>query len=348
MADWQSPEEIQRDGMAFASFMHVLLGLYIWEWFTTLEFDWEHITRKRQFRWPLIFYFMNRYCLLFALIGIAIALNVKSPVNCQALYTYNQVLGNASIGLASINLSLRTMAVWSRNLYIVVPLVILILGHWSLLLHGVLLKAAWIPAQGCVITSTDNKILASTFIYGMAFDFSVLMLTAWKLVISTPNSIKSSRSMLVTLIFGDGLIYFVVAFLANLIATIFMLLNLNPVMSIIANVPAAIASTIVACRAVRRLAKFTESNTPDFLGTTVASTLAFRSGGHSMSASTSFPKRPKVAQTGACVVDGVHVQMDTYEMPDSYDAMGKPIVTDNLYDLDPEAQKIKDEFKRPY
>ena len=47
------------------------------------------------------------------------------------------------------------------------------------------------------------------------------------------------------------------SFLANLIATIFMLLNLNAVMSIIFNVPAAVASTIVASRAVRRLTKFT-------------------------------------------------------------------------------------------
>lgn len=47
------------------------------------------------------------------------------------------------------------------------------------------------------------------------------------------------------------------SFLANLLATVFMVLNLNPVMSIIFNVPAAIASTIVASRAVRRLTKFT-------------------------------------------------------------------------------------------
>ncbi|KAG1841907.1 hypothetical protein DFJ58DRAFT_657889, partial [Suillus subalutaceus] len=43
---------------------------------------------------------------------------------------------------------------------------------------------------------------------------------------------------------GDGLIYFAIAFLANLMATIFMLVNLNAVLSIIANVPAAIASTV--------------------------------------------------------------------------------------------------------
>lgn len=54
----------------------------------------------------------------------------------------------------------------------------------------------------------------------MAFDFTVLMLTGWKLVFSAPSAVKIGRSMLVTLIFGDGLIYFVVAFLANLLATV--------------------------------------------------------------------------------------------------------------------------------
>ncbi|KAF8918616.1 hypothetical protein CPB85DRAFT_1430319 [Mucidula mucida] len=341
MVDWQSPEEVLQDGVFFGRFMHVLLGIYVWEWFTSLKFDWEHFSGRRPFRWPLIFYFLNRYCLLFALIGM--------EINCQALYTYNQVLGNAAIGLASINLSLRTIAVWSRSIYIVVPVIMVILGHWSLLLHGVLLKATWVPGQGCVITETDNKLLAITFIYGMAFDFTVLMLTAWKLVFSAPSAVRIGRSMLVTLIFGDGLIYFVVAFLSNLLATIFMLLNLNAVMSIIANVPAAVASTIVACRAVRRLCKYTQQG-PDFLGTTMASSLAFRTTGATTTAT--IPKRPKVATSGLSGMDGVHVQMETFESPGTYveyDAMGNIIKgsPDSMFDHDPEAQQIKDEFKRP-
>ncbi|KAG2008640.1 hypothetical protein CC2G_014049 [Coprinopsis cinerea AmutBmut pab1-1] len=233
------PETIVSNADSFAKFMHALLGLYIWEWFTSLRFDWQFVVGKKPFRWPLIFYFLNRYCLLFALIGIAIALNVKTEINCQGLYTFNQCFGNASIGLASINLSLRTIAVWSQAWYIWVPLVAIILGHWSLLLHGILLKAAWIEGQGCVITDTNSKLLAATFIYTMSFDFLVLALTAFKLF--TPSN---GRSRLVELIFNDGLIYFLIAFLANLLATIFMLLNLNPVMSIIANVPAAIACTV--------------------------------------------------------------------------------------------------------
>ena len=51
----------------------------------------------------------------------------------------------------------------------------------------------------------------------MAFDFIVLNLTAFKLVVPVGNA---KRSRLMTLIFGDGLIYFIIAFLSNLIATV--------------------------------------------------------------------------------------------------------------------------------
>jgi hypothetical protein len=71
---------------------------------------------------------------------------------------------------------------------------------------GILLKAAWIPGQGCVIIETDSAILAATFIYSMVFDLVVLSLTAFKLL-----SPPSGRSRLVELIFNDGLIYFVIA-----------------------------------------------------------------------------------------------------------------------------------------
>ncbi|KAJ8507690.1 hypothetical protein ONZ45_g9972 [Pleurotus djamor] len=331
MVDWMSPTVIAQNAVSFSRFMHCLLGLYIWEWFTSLDFDWQYISRKRKFRWPMGFYFANRYCLLLA----AIALNVTEEIDCQSLYTFNSLVGNASSGLASINLSLRTMAVWSQNKFIVIPLVAIILGHWSLLLHGVLLKAVWVPEAGCVITETDNNILAITWIYSMSFDFLVLCLAAWKLAF--PGNI-APRSRLVNLIFHDGLIYFVVAFLANLIAVIFMKLNLNPVMSIIANVPAAIVSTIVACRAVRRLNNYTNKGPEVFQSTNNGTTLAFRSGAQTAN-------RPKVDTKSNS--EGVHVQMETFESPSSYaeyDASGK-LVKGDVYD--PEAQIISDEFKRP-
>lgn len=338
MVNWQSQDEVAKDGLVFSRLMHCLLGVYLWEFFVSLPFDFDFILRRKAFKWPLIFYFAGRYSLLFALIGIAIALNVTEEVNCQALYIFDQVFGNAAIGFASINLSLRTIAVWSQSVYIVVPLVFIILGHWSLLLHGLLISAAW-EEGACVITKTDNKVLAATFIYSMGFDLLVLCLTGYKLLFP-----RSGRSKLVKMIFGDGLIFFIVAFVANLIATIFMVLNLNAVMSIIFNVPAAIASTIVASRAVRRLTNFTSKGPEVFSSRSAgqaSSTLAFRGTG------------PYRSGTISNKGDGVHIQMDTIttlaESGDrsfiEYDASGK--IKGENYMIDPESQEISDEFKRP-
>ncbi|KIP12126.1 hypothetical protein PHLGIDRAFT_98489 [Phlebiopsis gigantea 11061_1 CR5-6] len=254
MPDWNSPAELAVEGAAFAKFMHALAGLYFWEFATSLDFDWAFITGKKKLHWPLIFYFLDRYLLFFAMIGILIALDVTTEVNCQVLYTFNQLVGDAAVGLASINLAIRTMALWSEKMFIVIPLVIIILGHWSLILQGVLLKAEWEPGTGCVITKTNTTILAATFIYSMCFDLVVLVLSAIKLAFG-----EGQRSQLMDMLFRDGLVYFMIAFIANLLATIFMLLNLSSIMSVIFNVPAAVASTIVACRAVRRLNRWSSA-----------------------------------------------------------------------------------------
>ena len=99
------------------------------------------------------------------------------------------------------------MALWSHDKRIVIPIVVIILGHWSLILQGVLLNAVWVPGQGCVVTSTNNTILAATFIYSMCFDLIILLLSMYKLVIG----VKGGRSQLMTLLFKDGLVYFIIA-----------------------------------------------------------------------------------------------------------------------------------------
>ncbi|KAI9569905.1 hypothetical protein HD554DRAFT_461696 [Boletus coccyginus] len=257
MTDWQSLSEISTDLAVFNRLVHALLGLYGWEIVLTLDFDWAVISGKKKFRWPLIFYFAGRYLLLFAMIGILISLDTPNEINCQALYVFNQIAGDSALGLASINLSLRTIAIWSQNKWIVGIIVLLILGHWSLILQGVLLKVIWVQGVGCTIVKSNTTILAATFIYSMSFDLVVLCLTAYKLawtrrISGTPGI----HSKLVRMVFSDGLVYFILAFLANLLATIFMIMDLNPVMSVIFNVPAAIASTIMASRVVRRLYNF--------------------------------------------------------------------------------------------
>ncbi|KAJ7665966.1 hypothetical protein DFH06DRAFT_263700 [Mycena polygramma] len=301
MPDWSSQAELIVDSGIFIKLNHALLGLYAWEWFISLPFDWEVLTGRKRFRWPLAFYFANRYLLLAAMAGILVALDSTREVNCQALYAFNQLAGDAAVGLASINLSLRTLAIWSQNKWIKILLVVVILGHWSLILQGVLLKAHWDPvAETCVITSSNSTILAATFTYSMCFDLLVFLLNAYKLGVRRKSSSKLSK-----MIFKDGLIFFFIAFLANLVATIFMFLSLNSIMTIIFNVPAAIASTIVATRAVRRLTNFTNQG-PEMYQPSGSSTGNFRShsGNRGLTSRGGGPGRGGHT--------GVHVQMETF------------------------------------
>jgi hypothetical protein len=262
MTDWQSPEEMLRDATAFNHMMHALFGLYLWEWFISLDFEWEIISGKRRFKWPLIFYFAGRYLLLGTMIGIVVALDATKPLNCFALYLFNQLAGSACAGLACINLSLRTIAVWGHNRYVMYGLILLILGHWSVILQGVQLTVSWQEPAGCVIQKTNNTLLAATFIYSMSLDLVVLLLNVWKLGMGTMGlGAMRKHSSVAQLIFGDGLIYFFIAFISNLVATVFMILNLNAVMNVIFNVPAVIAATIVSGRLVRRLNNFGKVST---------------------------------------------------------------------------------------
>lgn len=69
--------------------MFTFLGVYLWELFTTCGFEWSLITGRRKFTWPLsecergplfpfagayeprlVFFFLTRYCILWALIGM--------------------------------------------------------------------------------------------------------------------------------------------------------------------------------------------------------------------------------------------------------------------------------------
>ncbi len=38
----------------FAKLVFVLFGVYVWELFTTCDFEWSLLSGRRRFRWPLV------------------------------------------------------------------------------------------------------------------------------------------------------------------------------------------------------------------------------------------------------------------------------------------------------
>ncbi|KAG8694952.1 hypothetical protein FRC09_009488 [Ceratobasidium sp. 395] len=226
MVNWSDPATIMSQATVFAQLLWVLLGIMAWEIISTISFDIRTIRNIRDFKWPLSFYFVCRYSILIALIMLNYVNNVKTEINCQASYTFAQFTGNVTIGTTSNLLMFRTMAIWSRNIWVVGPLVLIALGHWAILLHGVIaLRSVWNPTVGvCVVTGTSNIFLRLLYGYTMTFDLLVLVLSIAGLM----RTGHGRGSGLWKLLFRDGIAYFTVAFVGNLIAAVFAILHLNP------------------------------------------------------------------------------------------------------------------------
>ncbi|KEP52193.1 putative transmembrane protein [Rhizoctonia solani 123E] len=295
MVNWSDPATMMAQAAVFAQILWVLLGIIGWEFITTLDFEYRTIKKWREFKWPMAFYFMCRYSIFIALVVLNVINNTKTEINCQAMYTLAQFLGNVSIGTASNLLMFRAIAIWSRNTWVVVPLVLVALGHWSILLHGIIaVRATWNATVGvCVVTGTSNIFLRLLYNYTMAFDLLVLILS----VAGLTRGGNGRESGLWSLLFKDGIAYFTVAFVGNLIAAIFAILHLNAAMDIMFTVPAAVFSAIVAMRCVRRLS--------DWAGKDVYVHSSERTAGSSRQRAS--PGK-KVNATGP----GVAINMETY------------------------------------
>lgn len=255
MPDWTSPDVITKTSVVFTQMIFTFLGVYLWELFTTCDFEWSIITGRRKFTWPLIFFFLTRYCILWALIGLIIAFTLESSINCQALYIFNSMTGNLAILAASTSLMIRTVALWEMKRYVMIPLICLSLAHWAILWRGMfVIDAVWDPTiKACVVVKLDSQFLQSTFFCTMGVDFTILVLTTVALYRFSYSGVKSD---LWNLLFRDGLVYFLVTFSFNAIPAILNVLQLNTVMNVIATVPAATVASIAACRLIIRLQDF--------------------------------------------------------------------------------------------
>lgn len=70
------------------------------------------------------------------------------------------------------------------------------------------LHADWMKGGGCVNLQTNNTLLAATYAISTILDTVVLMLSFWQLRILAK---AVHASALITILFRDGLIYFIAA-----------------------------------------------------------------------------------------------------------------------------------------
>lgn len=102
----------------------------------------------------------------------------------------------------------------------------------------------------------------------------------------------------------------IVAFGSNTVAVVLVLLNLNPIMNVIACVPAAAVSATVACRAFVRLSTY--SHQTYVHNTTGRSRAPSHSNSKVASKERTVGLRSEPFAVGGRDQGGIHVQMDTF------------------------------------
>jgi hypothetical protein len=175
MVDWHDPAVVAADNLAFIKFVHVMGGVYIWEFFVYLGFEYSVITRKRKFTWSFLLYLGCRWCALLAITLQIIGLDVSHKIDCQAwvlsafvryrvpsechfldqLVTL-QVFGNLSLTFSSALIILRVAAIWDRSKFIITIACAVFLGNIASLAYSISpLRSDW--TGSCTISHTNNS-----------------------------------------------------------------------------------------------------------------------------------------------------------------------------------------------
>ncbi|KAJ7586961.1 hypothetical protein C8J56DRAFT_1051254 [Mycena floridula] len=223
------------DTLNFVSFIEFFVGLYFWEFFLTLDFDFAFICGRRKLKWPMFFYFYARYAFLGSLVG-----------------------AHSALWASSVSLSIRTMTLWGYSRRIMIIILPLIAFH----LVAVCLSSTWdlkivwsehtFAQPRCVVLNLSHLGIVILYTYTVALDFIILCLTSYKLLYDGGARIRIKRIPIFMLLFRDGLVYFIVVFIMTLLPVVFLLLNNNAAMAIgMHGIPGT--ATIVAGSAVRRL-----------------------------------------------------------------------------------------------
>ncbi|KAG2370023.1 hypothetical protein BDR07DRAFT_1447380 [Suillus spraguei] len=213
MVDWKIPKEVEAEGIPFTKTVYVLFGIYIWEICTTGRFELSIFLGRRRLAWPLVlFFFLCRYSMLFAFIGLIIFVNVST-----------KIAGNLTILSASTSLMIRTMALWEWNRRAVLSMLALSFGQHAILIRTIMtVQASWDHRAGtCVVVRTNHILLSLNYAYTMSFDFVILVMTLFVL------RKRFRHEDLSGLLYRDGLVYFIITSTCNTVPAVLAVLNLN-------------------------------------------------------------------------------------------------------------------------
>jgi len=232
---------------------HVLNGLYIWEFFTTLDYEWSVIRGRRPYRWTIWIYSLTRAGTFVVTILLFISLDFMTPTVCQFVPMVYFTLAYLSFSAISLLIVLRIIAVWNKKKVISWFAVGLWLTNVAFLVQGVVrLRFAWMSTQICVVLSIES--LKLTLIVTLITNIVLLLIVlAGLLRLRCPGGCPFALGRL---LWNQGVLWLLLAIISEVPPVVLIILNINEALDLIFQIPSLIIMTIAASRMHRSLSEF--------------------------------------------------------------------------------------------
>jgi len=258
MVDFQDPAVIEKDFLAVVKLWHVVDGIFIWEFFLSLDYELSIIRGRRPYRWTIWIYSLTRICTLIAVILNMLGFDSSTPINCQLWVIFELLFGSSAFAAASILIVLRIIAIWDGNRIAVAIAICAWNTNVAFLIHNMTrLRAAWAPAQSvCEVLNPESS--KSNVITSLVTDVVLLLIVLVGLVRMRLHG--NTKFGLGQVLWSQGLIWLFLATITELPPAVFIGLNLNGPFDYMFQTPAIIGMTIAATRMYRSLSDFTSSS----------------------------------------------------------------------------------------
>ncbi|KAH9956528.1 hypothetical protein BC827DRAFT_753747 [Russula dissimulans] len=268
-APW-SPHSVDSGGLKL---WHT--GLYIWEFVTTLDYEWSIIRGHRPYRWTMWIYSFTRMAALMGVILSLVGDDVTTPYNCEIGIVFQLVFGCLAVASASLLIVLRIIAIWNKKKIITVVAITVWMINVLFFIHGKLfllslsqlgvpfkhalipgiaeIRSAWSPAEAtCLAPNIESGKL--NFVATLSTEIVLLVIMLIGLLLLGFH--ERSAFGIGRLMWRQGVIWLLIATLAEVPPTVFICLNLNDSYNYMFSITSVVAMSIAATRIHRQLVDF--------------------------------------------------------------------------------------------
>ncbi|KAI0281718.1 hypothetical protein BC826DRAFT_1111201 [Russula brevipes] len=260
MVNFHDPAVVVNDLLTFVKLSHTLVGLYIWEFVLLLTMSGASfgavVPTAGQYG---SIYSLTRLTTLVAVIIITVNFDAKTPHACQVSVAYSfSVCESVALTAAELLIVLRIMAIWDRRKVVVAISIGLWVTNVSLLMHTSARVRSVSPT--CLPRNAEIRNLQVGTISTLVTNIVLLLIMLVGLLRLRIQGVGTLS--LGQLLWKQGIIWFLIASAAGALPTIFLLLDLNDVWSVMFLFPWVISLSIAATRMHRALTDFV-SGVPD-------------------------------------------------------------------------------------